>query len=362
MSSSLALSDPTVISLVVEHARWLDLASLCLTSKFLSASAARRLYNSLILSDPVIALHACETLASSPRLAAHVRTLLVGPGPPPLWHAFQRALEVLPNLGVLSVEARGLPVSWVLPRAPPFRLRDLRLSIPWDAKAAAFVRAQPTLRALRVHEPPADNAISLAAPGPNAPPPNDAPADADTDSEIKLPFLASLECSPRIACAFVRSPLTHLQIFGDPGGPGASHLLRLIPRLAHARATLRSLTLYDVPEASSVSVTALTAQYCPQLQRLGVLPLPPGSRADMHAVLMRFDALAVLELELGAWSPPPPTSLQRALVAELHIFGSGLRAVSMWVSARRFVWRYDAEAGSWAVQVDQRETGGWGPA
>ncbi|KAH9030015.1 hypothetical protein EDB84DRAFT_1495547 [Lactarius hengduanensis] len=243
--AALALSDPVVVSFITSHARSFH------------SSATRRLYHS-----------------------------------------------PLPRLDALAIDARGMRLSWVLPLAPSFRLRDLRLCFPLEAQAAAFVRTQTALRTLLT-------TAEVADPDPIPEP--------DT---MDLPFLSTVECPLRLAHALVRSPLlTHLQ-------------------------TLRSLSLYDVPEA-------LTVDHCPQLRYLGVLPLPAGpyapspSRTAVHEALTRFEALVMLEFELGTWMPLPTGALQRILVTELHTFCPSLRTVSLWLSSRRFVWHHNTDTDVW---------------
>jgi hypothetical protein len=82
-------------------------------------------------------------------------------------------------------------------------------------------------------------------------------------------------------------------------------------------------------------------------------------RTAVHDALIRFEALVMLEFELSTWVPLPSGALQRTLVTELHMFCPSLRSVSLWISSRRFVWRYDAEVDVWAGQVDQRGNSGW---
>ena len=307
--AAVALNDPVVISSITSHARVSDLPSLCLTTKSFNSSATQRLYNSVVLTNPSTAFLACETLARTPGLATHVRGLVLGPSPPRVWQALQRALEALPLLEVFAIDSRGTRLSWVLPPAPSFRLRDLRLCIPWDAQAAAFVRTQTTLRALWVLELAADDrspssrAASASSRSRGAP---DAIGVAHTTAEfadldpdpmpvsvlpetMDLPLLSTVECPLRLAHAFARSPLTHLQVLGDSGAdaqaPGRdAHLLRLIPRLACINKTLRSLSLFDVPETRTTDVLALAAHHCPQLRYLGVLPLPPGPVRPRSAI------------------------------------------------------------------------------
>src|ERR1700677_4308014 len=113
--AALALNPPVVVSFITSHARVSDLPSLCLTTKSFHSSATRRLYHSLILTNPSTALLACETLARTPGLATHVRDLVLGQGPPHLWQALQRALELLPRLEAFAIDARGVRLSWVLP-------------------------------------------------------------------------------------------------------------------------------------------------------------------------------------------------------------------------------------------------------
>ena len=297
--AALALNHPVVISFITSHARVSDLPSLCLTTKSFHLSATRRLYHSLILTNPSTAILACETLARTPGLATHVRGLVLGQGPPHVWQALQRALEVLPRLEAFAIDARGIRLSWVLPVAPSFRLRDLRLCIPWDAQVAAFVRTQTTLRALWVLEVAEDCRPSVASAkargtAEEVAPPSNATTTAEVagldkssdETSLDLPLLNTTECPLSLAHQFVHSPLTHLQVLGDSGPvTGAQRgalmdrdalLLRLIPRLACAHKTLRSLSLYDVPEARTIDVVALAAEHCPQLRYLGTLSLPAG--------------------------------------------------------------------------------------
>ncbi|KAH9015734.1 hypothetical protein EDB83DRAFT_2232641 [Lactarius deliciosus] len=349
--ATLALSDPVVVSIITSNACVTDLPSLCLTTKSFHSSATRRMYHSLVLANPSAALLACETLARTPGLATHVRGLVLGPGPPRVWQALQRALDALPRLDALAIDARGMRLSWVLPLAPSFRLRDLRLCFPLEAQAAAFMRTQTALRTLLVAHPTAEVADPDTMPEP----------EPDT---MDLPFLSTVECPLRLAHALVRSPLTHLQVLGDSGADARAtgrdaHLLHLIPRLACARKTLRSLSLYDVPEARTADVVALAAQHCPQLRYLGILPLPAGPRTAVHEALTCFEALVMLEFELGTWMPLPTGALQRILVTELHTFCPSLRTVSLWLSSRRFVWRHNTDTDVWEGQVDQRGLSGW---
>ena len=298
-SAAIALSHPVVVSFITSHARVSDLPSLCLTTKSFHSPATRRLYHSLILTKPSTALLACYTLASSPDLATHVRGLVFGQGPPHVWQALQRALEALPRLEAFAIDARGIRLSWVLPLAPSFRLRDLRLCIPWDTQVAAFVRTQTTLRALWILElaegysPPRPTinptnarsrevcdtdeseptAEQIADPDPNAPVP-------ETET-LDLPVLNTVECPLSLAHTFVRSPLTHLQVLADSGTNARAtdrdaRLLRLMPQLGCARKTLRSLSLYAVPEVRAADIISLAAEHCPQLRYLGMLPLPSG--------------------------------------------------------------------------------------
>jgi hypothetical protein len=304
----LALKIPVVVSLITSYARVSDLPSLCLTTKSLSAAATRRLYCSLILTNSTSAFLACETVANTPRVATHVRGLVVGPGALPVWRALQRALESLPHLEVLALDARRVQLSWVFPRTPLFHLRDLRLDIPWDAQVAAFVRTQSSLRALWVLELAADyspgganlepqfcTSTGIAA---TAAAGTDDEGQVVTETEMEtdaatadldtmdLPLLSTVECPLRIAHAFARSPLTHLQVLSDASTTASSaycrtagddaRLQHLILRLARARGTLRSLSLHDVPEARTPDVVALVAKHCPQLMYLGILPLPSG--------------------------------------------------------------------------------------
>lgn len=67
----------------------------------------------------------------------------------------------------------------------------------------------------------------------------------------------------------------------------------------------------------------------------------------------------MLEFELSTWMPLPTGALQRILVTELHTFCPSLRAVSLWLSSRRFVWRHDADTDAWEGQIDQRGLSGW---
>lgn len=67
----------------------------------------------------------------------------------------------------------------------------------------------------------------------------------------------------------------------------------------------------------------------------------------------------MLEFELSTWTPLPTGALQRILVTELHTFCPSLRAVSLWLSSRRFVWRLNTDTDVWEGQVDQRGLSGW---
>ncbi|KAF8263695.1 hypothetical protein EI94DRAFT_1740320 [Lactarius quietus] len=337
--AAIALNHPVVVSFITSHVRVSDLPSLCLTTKSFHSSATRRLYHSLILTKPSTAFLACETLARTASLATHVRSLVLGQGPLNVWQALQRALEALPRLEAFAIDARGIRLSWLA--------EDCR-----QPSESARLRGA------------ADTAAEVANPTAEVADPNLNP-NAEPESEtLDLPLLNTVECPLSLAYAFARSPLTHLQVLGD-SGPNAratdrdANLLHLIPRLACAHKTLRSLSLYEVPEARTADVIALAAEHCPQLRYLGLLPLPIGPRTAVHEALTCFEALVMLEFELSTWSPLPTGALQRILVTELHTFCPSLRTVSLWLSSRRFVWRHNADTGVWEGQVDQRGLTGW---
>jgi hypothetical protein len=298
--ASLALENPVVVSLITSHTRVSDLPSLCLTTKSISAAATRRLYCSLILSNTNSALLACETVANTPRVATHVRGLVVGAGTPPVWRALKHALESLPHLEALALDARRAQLSWVFPPQPSFHLRDLRLGIPWDAQVAAFVRTQSSLRSLWVLElaasysPTFNNLESRQSAGGEGEGEGEGQGQASAETKdatddlldtMDLPFLSTVECPLRIVHAFARSPLTHLQVLSDittaasticQAADDDARLRHLISRLSCAKATLRSLNLRDIPEARVPDIIALVARHCPQLMYLGILSLPSG--------------------------------------------------------------------------------------
>ncbi|KAA1472293.1 hypothetical protein DENSPDRAFT_838519 [Dentipellis sp. KUC8613] len=364
-ASTLAFQDPRIASTIVAYTTPpFDVAALARTNKTLSVPATRLLYTTLAFDDVTSAYLALQAVAHTPAIAQHVRSLQLYrdrhrprvPLPSAFWHALQLALTALPALETLVLaDMSGGPSqpahTSVLPPQAPFRLRDARILLPWGPHLAAFLAHQPSLRTLQIE----------AFGGPPSPA---SPASAVAPSSIRdhlppeqpiLPNLTVFEGPLRVAHDLAASPLTHLQvcITSEPRGDPES----LLPVLRGLRGTLRALNIQDMPESRAADIIGMVGAACPQLLHLGSLTLPPGNRMPCHAALRSFEKLRSLELDLALWNPPPPFSLQRALVAETHTYSPTLEVAVVWLSNMRVVWMVNPETGSWEGRHDGR--GGW---
>ncbi|TFY64885.1 hypothetical protein EVG20_g5790, partial [Dentipellis fragilis] len=365
-ASTLAFQDPRIASTVVAYtAPPFDVAALARTNKVLSVPATRLLYTMLAFDDVSTAYMALQAVAHSPVLAQHVRSLQLYrdrhrarvPLPSAFWHALQLALTALPALETLVLaDMSGGPSqpahASVLPPQAPFRLRDARIFLPWGPHLAAFLAHQPSLRTLQIEAfggPPSSSASPSSSAAPSS------IRDHLPPEEPILPNLAVFEGPLRVAHDLSASPLTHLQLCISPEPRGDPE--SLLPILRGKRGTLRALNIQDMPEARTADIIRMIGAACPQLLHLGSLTLPPGNRMACHAALRSFDKLRSLEFDLALWSPPPPFSLQRALVAETHTYSPTLEIVVVWLSNMRVVWTLNADSGNWEGRHEAR--GGW---
>ncbi|KAI0056387.1 hypothetical protein BV25DRAFT_1921027 [Artomyces pyxidatus] len=361
-----ALESATIASLIVDYARFQDLLALSASCKALNAPAEKVLYRAFSVSDPNKAYRICQTLSSNSHLAQHVRYFALlyrqsrntsmswaAPLPIQFWRAVHHALNSMTRLESLVMsDPSGLPrgdsYTWVLPAEADFRLRELRIQMPWDEDSAAFVARQRHLHSLQSTE------ISDAYVFPVA-----NPLDR---SEPLLPLLEILDAPFRVARQFLDSPLTHLQVFPDIVDSEDCDTLEFISHLWRVRKTLRSLCIHDMHEPRVVEVLRLAARNCPSILYIGILPLPPVSRTAIHASLFSFPKLAMLEIDLGAWNPAAQAPMQKALATELHTYCPALRVLIIWLNNHRFVWRlqYDTGTPQWVGRVESAGGGaGW---
>jgi hypothetical protein len=275
---------PAIASHILDYARYVDLPALCLSCKALKAPAERRLYSVVVFTDPLIAYRVCQLLTTTPRLASHVRTFglynrrstsRTAPLPSQFWHAVHLALSrfsfleslVLGDPSGATDTSISDSITWILALTPPsFKLRDAKIMLPWDQTVAAFVDSQPSLRSLQTAD-----ALS-------SPPPSPHPA-----APSGCPRLQIFDGSLRVATSFLRSPLTHLQVYADSQADGETRAF--VSRLASLHKTLRSLCIHDVQERHISDIFCLISKCCPQIRYLGVFSLMPTSVSSFSTLL-----------------------------------------------------------------------------
>jgi hypothetical protein len=255
-----------ICSRIVQWTKQTDLPALCLISKAFLRAAECKLYEHLYIGDPAVSYRACQTIASRDRIALHVRTLWLyqdrrrsnsrGALSPQFWTIVHAALTKTLNLDVLGIADPTYSNSWVLKDAR-FQLREANVRFTWDAHLVEFLQSQNRLRTLQTMNAPlppdgGDPTIIALQPG-------------------SLPSLQMYDGPLLVAAELMSSPITNLQVFLDQ--ESLTHTYTLIPHLASASKTLRTLSMLDVPEEVSMGIFDLCSTFIPQLRHIGVFPL-----------------------------------------------------------------------------------------
>lgn len=215
-----------------------------------------------MLGNPNIAFKACQSIVAAERLSLYVREFYIYHDtgrrhnmslPLHFWQAVQAALAKMHNLEVLYVHDPAGDNTFILdPTQLRFRLRHAQLRLNWDEYMVDFLSKQHHLDILQVADSPDSFEPRL-------------PPDA-------LPDLRQFTGAITVATQLLTSPLTHMQVTCD-NIPSAS-LMAIFSRLTDTRSSLRSLSILEVPDAIAVDALRTISTACPQLQYIGVLPLP----------------------------------------------------------------------------------------
>ncbi|EPQ54911.1 hypothetical protein GLOTRDRAFT_121851 [Gloeophyllum trabeum ATCC 11539] len=337
-----------ILNRIVSFVPVASLPSLCVVCRALQAPAQAKLYSTLQLGQPSQAFRLCSTLVARPNLAHLVKTAWFfldprrtshrGALPQQYWLAVKAALTQTAALETLVLFDPTFGTTWVLDFADaPFQLTEAKLKLRWDTHLVRFLESQVQLKNLQIPDHPE-------------------PADAPVISPNALPALCQIEASSFIVTQLANCPLTNIQtVLSAPSGETLPRLLACLPKWRG----LRSLNIIDLPagptaeEFNSETVNRI-ADSAPNLEHLGILPLPCMKRNGFHRALTRLYNLRTLELDLGAWVPQPSIHLQRALVMEMHIYRPTLQLVALWAGGdRRFDWSMDAETGEWTYYPHQ---------
>ncbi|KAG5643828.1 hypothetical protein DXG03_009605 [Asterophora parasitica] len=311
-----------------------DLAALCRTSKAFQREAEIKLYEQLIFPEPTRAHLACRTVGQDKRLALLVRKFSFSyesrrPALPRLfWLGVQAALNQMHNLESLSIYDNTLSNTWILdPTDFKFQLKDANLRFKWDTHFVRFLESQPEIQRLQTIDHFESNRLPLA-PG-------------------SLPVLREFDGLMMVGMNLLSSPITNMQLIVVK--EVMLKFLPLLPRLSSLAKTLRGLNFLDLAEEVVPEALNILSSACPNLVHIGVLPLPPSDRHDMHHALMYMHNLKSIHLDVVAWAPHPNLAAQRALAAELKIYCPSIRHVVFWINSTRFRWQYARE---WIHHVD----------
>jgi hypothetical protein len=215
-----------------------------------------------MIANPTIAFEACRSIAGVERLGPYVRQFYVYQDDRrfrnvtlhhQFWEMVQAAMCQMSYLEKLYVHDLAGHNTFILnPAFLTFQLGDAQLRLNWDENVVAFLAHQRSIDHLTVMHGPINFEHPLA-PG-------------------ILPKLKQFVGSMTIAVQLTACPLTHLQVHVDESQ--SVPLLSFLPRLAATAATLRSLSVLNVPDSSSHDALRLIATVCPNLQYIGVLPFP----------------------------------------------------------------------------------------
>lgn len=240
-------------------ARWthrLDLPRLALACKSFQVASEKRLYESLVLGEPFVALIVCQTIAEAKRLGPYVREFYIYQEdrrardvslPLEFWTAVQDAMSAMSNLEFLYIHDNGSNTFILHPPRITFQLKSAQLHMDWDGHLVSFLSGQHRLNDLLLSE------------GPRSP---------GAGVQLQLPHLKHFAGTITAAAQLVSSPLTHMHI---EAAAVTLSLDALIKTLANFRKTLRSLCVINVPESNSLEALQLISTTIPNLRYLGIL-------------------------------------------------------------------------------------------
>ena len=282
--------------LIVQHVNSRsDLYALTLTSRSFQRAAERALYNTLVLSDPSVAVNICRTLSSNPRIAPLVDALTIFTSPHDeddsdndhgtelpdgYLDSIESALAQTTRLRHLNIHANGeTTFAWVL-RGAKFKLESFYCDLSWDRDLVNFLNSQDRLRDLYLSDfpPPSPSSIHDEASAPST----SASTNTLAVRPDALPALSILECSfiDAIAALVPDRPVTYVKTcFSREDVPGKTEELRkLAASLQRSSKRVRSLDLADASYTEDFSLTVLGTmqRHLPELRYFGTLVLPVG--------------------------------------------------------------------------------------
>ena len=240
-------------------ARWthrLDLPRLALACKSFQVASEKRLYESLFLGEPYIALIVCQTIAEARRLGPYVREFYIYQEdrrardvglPLEFWTVVQDAMSTMCNLEFLYIHDNGSNTFILDPARITFRLKSAQLHLDWDEHLVAFLSGQRRLNDLLLSE---------------------GPPSIEAGPQLQLPHLKQFAGTITAAAQLMTSPLTHIHI---EAAAVTMSLESLIRTLATCRKTLRSLCIINIPESHSLKALQIISNMIPNLRYLGIL-------------------------------------------------------------------------------------------
>ena len=253
-------------------ARWthrLDLPRLALACKSFQVASEKRLYETLFLGEPYVALIVCQTIVEASRLGPYVREFYIYQEdrrardvclPLEFWTTVQDAMSTMCNLEFLYIHDNGSNTFILDPARITFRLKSAQLHLDWDEHLVAFLSGQCRLNDLLLSE---------------------GPPSLEDGPQLQLPHLKLFAGTITAAAQLMASPLTHIHI---EAAAVTMTLGSLIRTLATCRKTLRSLCVVNIPESHSLEALQLISTMIPNLRYLGILyiqshnvrPFPPN--------------------------------------------------------------------------------------
>lgn len=356
-SAIATFKDPAIAICILDELPRETLRHLCLTCKLMCSRARPVLYNTVALNFPRAAISACITLADNPHLASlvHVFRLHVAPNSTlAFWEQVAFALQNMTSLTVLHIsdvssanaQLRETFAS-VLTHVPSsVKLTELTWTSTWDESADDWLATQHSLRSLVIY----DAATTYCPP---------VVLDAILWPSLQFAEVTTLVAPPICSAA----PLQTLKIYIDTEAEQHIFLSDILPRLQNSK-TLRVLNVWTIrPVHVAHEALALIATALPDMQFVGVLPLPLQDRSAFHAALMCFHTLSALEVDATHFKPPPGLAAQRALAWELSGFCPSLRLFNIWFvyngMRRRSMFQHDPMRETWSLIDESRRQSGW---
>jgi hypothetical protein len=310
-----------LIHQVASHADLPALAALSATSHSFHPAADRELYRHLDLSPSSRSLSAILTLAHTPHLAHHVRSLSLSlPVPYPVLRAYARAiaraLQHMPALTELHL-VLDPSASWILDLLPSKAsypsLHTFSASFPLDAPVARFLARTPRLTSLALSTT-ISCSPSAAAPSMDQPTPALTPAAVPPTS---IPHLTHFSGALAAAAALAPGrPLVSVHALDGDLSPAAAAALgaSLAVLSASTRAPLVPLLHALAARMPALAYLRLTAPLplttFPDMVRAHPLAFPPArpltpAQSFYEDVACALDALpALVDFELAGMHWP----------------------------------------------------------